>query len=113
MMDLNLKLKREDRRSWLTGENLQIKHQVVKTLFLDRLMKPDNVRVLQFPADPRLSLKFLEVWKEMFVEVRGSSLSGHPAGFRRNIVRGDDGGGCGGELSEETLKYSYACTLIS
>ena len=72
-MDLNLKLRRERGGwgSWLRRENLQIKNKVVKTFFLDRLMKPHNVGVLQLPADSRLSLKFLEVWKEMIVEVRG------------------------------------------
>ena len=70
-MDLNLKLPRERAGAVGWGENLQIKNKVVTTLFLDRLMKPHNIGVLQLPADPRLSLKFLEVWKEMIVEVRG------------------------------------------
>ena len=103
-MDLNIKLQRERAGAVGWGENLQIKNKVVKTLFLDRLMKPHNVWMLQLPAGPGLSLKFLEVWKEMIVEVRGgSSLSGHPVGFRRNIVRGGGGGG-GAVMAEETLR---------
>ena len=73
----------------------------MKTLFLDRLVEPDNVRVLQLPADPRLSLQFLEVWNEMSWEEGASRLrSGHPGvGLGRQSVVGGGGGGGGGVLT--------------
>ena len=53
------------------ARNSQIKDQVVEVLFLDAVVQSDDIRVLQFAADPGLSFQLLEIWKEfkLFITV--------------------------------------------
>ena len=80
----------------------------MKTLFLDRLVEPDNVRVLQLPANPRLSLQLLEVWNEMSWEEGASRLrSGHPGvGLGRQNVVSVVGGGVLIVRSDNNTKHA-------